>query len=132
MSMFPGSPRLLRGGIVEIDPDTGAVQNIVVLQYNPETLSRTLQVQTVKPEHENRSEALRLTGPPIETFKLDAEIDATEADYIALGHWNRAAQVGTGKVPAYYSGSPDLEHTINVIRLDGDGVEVTRQPLALD
>jgi hypothetical protein len=78
MSTFPGSPRLLRGGIVEIDPDTGAVQNIVVLQYNPETLSRTLQVQTVKPEHENRSEALRLTGPPIETFKLDAEIDATD------------------------------------------------------
>jgi len=78
MGAFPGSPRLMRGGIVQIDPDTGAVQNIVVLQYNPETLTRTLQVQSVAPEHQNRSEALRLTGPPIESFKLDAEIDATD------------------------------------------------------
>jgi hypothetical protein len=68
----------MRGGIVQIDPDTGAVQNIVVLQYNPDTLTRTLQVQSVAPEHQNRSEALRLTGPPIESFKLEAEIDATD------------------------------------------------------
>jgi hypothetical protein len=68
----------MRGGIVQIDPDTAAVQNIVVLQYNPDTLTRTLQVQAVHAEHQNRSEALRLTGPPIETFKLDAEIDATD------------------------------------------------------
>jgi hypothetical protein len=78
MGAFPGSPRLLRGGIVQIDPDTAAVQSIVVLQYNPDTLTRSLQVQSVTPEHQNRSEALRLTGPPIETFKLDAEIDATD------------------------------------------------------
>ena len=26
----------------------------------------------------------------------NAEIEATQADYLALGHWNRAAQVGTG------------------------------------
>jgi len=68
----------MRGGIVQIDPDTGAVQNIVVLQYNPDTLTRSLQVQSIVPEHQNRSEALRLTGPPIETFKLEAEIDATD------------------------------------------------------
>jgi len=78
MGAFPGSPRLMRGGIIQIDPDTGAVQNIVVLQYNPDTLTRSLQVQSVVPEHQNRSEALRLTGPPIETFKLEAEIDATD------------------------------------------------------
>jgi hypothetical protein len=35
-------------------------------------------VQAVTPEGQNRSEALRLKGPPIETFKLDAEIDATD------------------------------------------------------
>jgi hypothetical protein len=78
MSAFPNSPRLLKGGVVLIDPDTGAVQRIIVLQYNPDTLSRTLQVQAVTPEGQNRSEALRLKGPPIETFKLDAEIDATD------------------------------------------------------
>jgi hypothetical protein len=72
------SPRLIKGGIVLIDPDTSAVQRIIVLQYNPDTLSRTLQPQTVK-ETGDRSEAMRLTGPPVETIKLDAEIDATNS-----------------------------------------------------
>src|SRR5437773_435152 len=78
MTTFPNSPRLLKGGIVLIDPDTTAVRRIITLQYNPDTLSRTLQVQSVSPEGGNRSEALRLKGPPVETIKLDAEIDATD------------------------------------------------------
>lgn len=78
MTTFPNSPRLLKGGIVLIDPDTSVVQRIIVLQYNPDTLTRTLQVQAVAPEGGDRSEALRLKGPPIETIKLDAEIDATD------------------------------------------------------
>jgi hypothetical protein len=77
MSNFPGSPRLVKGGIVLIDPDSGAIQRIIALQYNPDTLSRTLQVQGVG-EKTNPSEALRLKGPAIETFKVEAEIDATD------------------------------------------------------
>lgn len=78
MSTFPGSPRLIKGGIVLIDPASGTLQRIITLQYNPDTLTRTLQVQSAGSEAHNRSEALRLKGPPIETFKLDAEIDATD------------------------------------------------------
>jgi hypothetical protein len=78
MTTFPNSPRLLKGGIVLIDPDSSAVQRIITLQYNPDTLSRTLQVQSVSADGGNRSEALRLKGPPVETIKLDAEIDATD------------------------------------------------------
>jgi len=77
MTTFPGSPKLLKGGIVLIDPTTSAVQRIIALQYNPDTISRTLQPQSVK-EGGDRSEALRLTGPPVETIKLDVEIDATD------------------------------------------------------
>jgi hypothetical protein len=77
MSSFPGSPRLLKGGIVLLDPDSSAVLRIIALQYNPDTLSRTLQPQAIK-ESGDRSEALRLTGPPVETIKVDAEIDATD------------------------------------------------------
>ena len=77
MSSVPNSPRTLKGGIVLIDPESGAVLRIIALQYNPDTLSRTLQPQAVK-EGGDRSEALRLTGPPVETIKLDAEIDATD------------------------------------------------------
>jgi DNA repair exonuclease SbcCD nuclease subunit len=59
----------------------------------------------------------------------DAAIAATGADYVALGHWNRAARVGDGSVPAYYSGSPELAGTVNVVRLGVDGVQVRREPL---
>lgn len=78
MSGFSNSPKLLKGGIVLIDPVTSAVKRIIALQYNPDTISRTLQVQGVGAESGDRSEALRLKGPPVETFKVEAEIDATD------------------------------------------------------
>jgi len=78
MSAFPNSPRLVKGGLVLVDPDSGTVQKIIVLQYNPDTLTRTLQPQGVAGETADRSEALRLKGPPIETIKLEAEMDATD------------------------------------------------------
>lgn len=80
MSGFSGSPRVLKAGLVPLDPVTSAVltSRMIVLQYNPDTLSRTLQVQAVGADGRDFSEALRLKGPPVETFKLDAEIDATD------------------------------------------------------
>lgn len=60
----------------------------------------------------------------------DADLAATGADYVALGHWNRAVRVGNGMVPAYYSGSPEYAGTVNVVRLAPSGeVLVTRAPL---
>jgi DNA repair exonuclease SbcCD nuclease subunit len=61
----------------------------------------------------------------------DEEIAATAADYLALGHWDRPVRVGNGVVPAYYSGSPDLAETVNLVRLTAAGeVVVTRKPLS--
>jgi len=77
MTASPISPRLVKGGIVQVDPTTGAVLRIISLQYNPDSLTRTLQVQGMS-EGSDRSEALRLKGPPVETLKVDAEIDATD------------------------------------------------------
>ena len=63
----------------------------------------------------------------------DHEVEATAADYVALGHWDRAEHVGTGSVPAYYSGSPDLARSINLVRLRaGAPAEITRHPVAFD
>ena len=60
----------------------------------------------------------------------DEEIAATAADYLALGHWDRPVRVGDGAVPAYYSGSPELAQTVNLVRLTpAGGVEVTREEL---
>ncbi|HVK51506.1 MAG TPA: hypothetical protein VM469_07215, partial [Pseudoxanthomonas sp.] len=79
MSGHPNAPRLLKGGLVLLDPVGGAVRRIIALQYNPDTLTRTLQVKGTGAESGDRSEALRLKGPAVETIKLEAEIDATDA-----------------------------------------------------
>jgi hypothetical protein len=88
MTSFPNSPRVLKGGIVLLDSDTGAVQRIIALQYNPDTLTRSLQPRAAGESTADHSEALRLKGPPVETIKLDAEIDAT--DQLELGDANTA------------------------------------------
>lgn len=77
-STFPGSPRLLKGGLVLADPASGAVLRVITLQYNPDTITRSLQAKTIGAEGGDRSEALRLKGPAVETIKLEAEIDATD------------------------------------------------------
>lgn len=77
MSSFPNSPKLVKGGLVLMDPNTSAILRVIPLQYNPDTLTRTLQAQAVA-EGGDRSEVLRLKGPPTETIKVDAELDATD------------------------------------------------------
>jgi len=76
---FPGSPRLVRGGIVTMDRDTSTVETVIALQYNPDSLNRTLQIQAMPGGQDGvRVDALRLRGPAIETIKLEAELDATD------------------------------------------------------
>ncbi|MFV0665003.1 hypothetical protein [Denitromonas sp.] len=77
MSGYSQSPRIVKGGIVLVDPATAQVRRVIALQYNPEKLSRSLQVQGAG-EGAERSEALRLKGPAIETFRLEADIDAAD------------------------------------------------------
>lgn len=86
MTTFPNSPKLLKGGIVLIDAESGQVLRVVSLQYNPDSLTRTLQPRGPG-EGAEQGEALRLKGPAVETFKLDAEIDA--ADQLEFPDQNR-------------------------------------------
>ncbi|MBZ5506421.1 MAG: hypothetical protein LAO78_13250 [Acidobacteriia bacterium] len=97
MSTFPGSPRLLKGGIVLLDPISGAVLRVIGLQYNPDTLTRSFQIKGVGQESGDRLEALRLKGPPAETIKVEAEIDATDQLEAAD---SQATQVGLHPVLA--------------------------------
>jgi DNA repair exonuclease SbcCD nuclease subunit len=62
----------------------------------------------------------------------DDDIAATAADYLALGHWDRPMAVGNGVVPAYYSGSPALAGTVNLIRLTCAGEIVVNRERLLD
>jgi hypothetical protein len=78
-SGFPNSPRLVKGGIVTMDPDTSAIKSVIALQYNPDSLSRTLQIQAMPGGQDGvRVDVLRLRGPAVETIKLEAELDATD------------------------------------------------------
>jgi hypothetical protein len=78
MSSFPNSPKLIKGGLVLVDADTAKVLRIISLQYNSDTLTRTLQTQTAGGQSGDRIEPVRFKGPAIETFKLEADIDATD------------------------------------------------------
>ena len=77
MTTFPGSPRLIKGAIIGFDL-FNPLASVIIFQYNPDTLTRTLQAQTAGGEGADKSEALRLKGAPVETIKLDVEIDATD------------------------------------------------------
>jgi hypothetical protein len=75
MSGFPGSPRLFKGAIIGLDP-FNPVASVVIFQYNPDTMTRTLSPNATGGE--SPGEALRLKGPPQETISLTVEIDATD------------------------------------------------------
>lgn len=78
MTGLTRTPRVLRGGIVLVDINTSAIQRVISLQYNPDTLTRSLQVQGATGDAADMVDVLRLKGPPVETIKLEAEIDATD------------------------------------------------------
>jgi hypothetical protein len=79
MSGFTNTPRLIKSGLVLMDPDTTVVQSVIALQYNPDSLTRSLQIQATPGGQDGvRVDALRLRGPAIETIKLEAELDATD------------------------------------------------------
>ncbi|WP_406641312.1 hypothetical protein [Amycolatopsis sp. WGS_07] len=79
MTTFPQSLNPVRGGFVLVDPDSGLPSKTIPFQYNPDTLTRTVQLQGIGSEPGDRLESLRLKGPPHETYRFEAEFDATEA-----------------------------------------------------
>jgi Contractile injection system tube protein len=79
MSGLTSSPKLLKGGLVVLAPGGGSVLRTIALQYNPDSLTRSYQVQGVGGDGGGeRAQPFRLKGPAIETIKLEAEIDATD------------------------------------------------------
>jgi hypothetical protein len=88
MSAFPGSPRVIKGAIVAVEAST-PVPKVILFQYNPDTLTRTLKPQSAG-ETASKSESMRLKGAPVETISLDIELDAT--DQLEHPELNVAAQ----------------------------------------
>jgi hypothetical protein len=78
LTTFPGSPRLNKGAIIGLD-QFNPLASVIVFQYNPETMTRSLEARTAGgSEGGDKSEALRLTGPPKETITISIELDAVD------------------------------------------------------
>jgi hypothetical protein len=61
-----------------MDAEGKTILQTVVFQYNPDSLTRSLTPRAAKAEAGDRLEALRLIGPPVETIKLEIELEATD------------------------------------------------------
>ena len=80
MNGFSNSPKLLKGGLVVLDAASGVAKRTIALQYNPDTLTRSYQVQGAGGDGgAERAQPFRLKGPAIESIKLEADIDATDS-----------------------------------------------------
>ena len=55
MSTFPNSPKLLKGGLVVLDVISGTIKRTSALQHNPDSLTRSYQVQGEEAEASVRS-----------------------------------------------------------------------------
>ena len=75
------APRLLKGSIIGMDP-VNPLASIIMFQYNPERLTRSLTPQ-FGPQGGNPAESLRLRGAPRETISVEVELDA--ADQMEVG-----------------------------------------------
>jgi len=85
-SEFPRSPKLLKGALVVFETKLPVPTNLIVFQYNPETMTRGLQPTGgagADAQQPGSGDTLP-TLPPIETFQLDVELDA--ADPLAEGN----------------------------------------------
>ena len=76
MATLSTSPKLLKGALVAFDLPN-PTPRVIVFQYNPATLTRTLEAQMQETESKT-GDPPRLKGAPIETIKLEVEIDASD------------------------------------------------------
>lgn len=116
------TPRLVKGGLVEVDLDQGRPITVIPLQYNPDSLSRSLEVRS--PDGDGgRSQPVRLQRTAVETIEVEAELDATDA--LARPDENpEAVEVGLHPQLAALEllAHPSAEHLRTVQDLAGSGV----------
>jgi len=124
MGSFPGSPRILRGAIVAVTP-LSPLSRIVIFQYNPAELRRTLRPRSAPAEQQvGPADAHRIWGAPTETITMTVEVDA--ADQLETGDPVAAA---TGIAPQLASLEmllyPDsLQVIANTVLLQTGAIEI--------
>jgi len=82
-SDFPRRPQLLKGALAVYEDQTPGTQpTLILFQYNPSQIRRTLTRRTVPAEPGSsggaREDVLRVPGPPVETVTLGVVLDAAD------------------------------------------------------
>lgn len=85
-SGYSRSPKLLKGALIQFSaPMLVPIPNIIIFQYNPETMTRTLKPWSVARTEAEGSDAKKLETllaqpyDPQESFSLTLELDAADA-----------------------------------------------------
>jgi hypothetical protein len=68
---------ILSGALVAVS-NSDPSPNVIAFQYNPSSLRRSIQPRQVGGEENDRSEAIRFTGAPVQTVTVEIELDATD------------------------------------------------------
>jgi hypothetical protein len=71
------SPRVARAGLVVLSPDGQQVLRVIALQYNPDSVTRSLQARGSAADTPGQ-ERQRVTGTATQTISMEAELDATD------------------------------------------------------
>ncbi len=107
------SPKLIKAALLAIDP-VNPLTSIVIFQYNPETLSRSLEPQMAGSDGE-RAEALRLRAPPVETLDVEVVIDAIdqlERDEAPVGEVGIYPQLSSLEMMVYPKTTQVIANTV--------------------
>ncbi len=82
-SELPFVPKLLKGALVVFESQKpGPPPRVIVFQYNPEQLTRSLAHRAAPPDPGDvgaaREDSFRVLGPPVETINLSVVLDAAD------------------------------------------------------
>lgn len=77
-SEFPRSPKLLKGALVVFETPAPVPTNLIVFQYNPDSVSRTFQQLASGGDPRQSAGDTQNSLPPLETSQLTVELDAAD------------------------------------------------------
>ena len=77
MSTFPGSARAVPGAILGVEA-SNPLARIVLFQYNPDEVTRTVTPRPVPGGGSGASDSHRLWGSPTEKISMTLDLDATD------------------------------------------------------
>lgn len=77
-SNFPRSPKFLKGALVIFETKLPIPTNLIVFQYNPDTMTRTFTSAGSSPAGGQNAGDTLPRFPPVESFQASIELDAAD------------------------------------------------------